>query len=59
MRSAPTAGFGGKSAERRLMFAGGNLIAQIVAVELSVARQVMERLPTPYRACCTVIRLTI
>ena len=27
-------------------FAGGNLIAQIVGCELSVARQVMERLPT-------------
>lgn len=26
-------------------FAGGNLIAQIVGCELSIARQVMERLP--------------
>ena len=28
-------------------FAGGNLIAQIVGCELSVARQVMEQLPSP------------
>jgi hypothetical protein len=47
-RSHPRlSGFGGKSAEPRcVMFAGGNLIAQIVGCELSVARQVMEQLPT-------------
>jgi len=37
-----------------VMFAGGNLIAQIVGCELSVARQVMERLPT--RIPCLLYR---
>jgi hypothetical protein len=35
-----------KASNADAAFAGGNLIAQIVGCELSVARHVMERLPT-------------